>query len=211
MTPPIAPPETRASPMKALTATYVVGVAGTALAAGLFWLGVRVVQARHLPSGWIYAGAMVYAAAILGVVYAAFRAGRRLGHATPTPAARRYHRRFFIAMAAYVFTLMISSSLFAGGHPSPWLAWPLALAPAAAIIATIVVMGLYLREETDELERAIAGESALWATGGLLAIATTWGFLERFGLAVHVEAWAVFPLWALCLGPANVLVRRRSR
>ncbi len=114
-------------------------------------------------------------------------------------------------MAAYVFTLMISASLFAGVHPSPWLAWPLALTPAVAITATIVVMGLYLREETDELERAIAGESALWATGGLLAIATTWGFLERFGLVVHVEAWAVFPLWALCLGPANALVRRRYR
>ncbi|HLI66949.1 MAG TPA: hypothetical protein VKU90_11345 [Caulobacteraceae bacterium] len=209
MNPPTAAPDTPASPMKALIAAYVVGIVGMALAVGLFWLAVRAVQARHLGSGWIFAGALVYGAAILGVTYAANRAGRRFGNTTPTPAARRYRRRFFVAMTAYVFTLMVSASLFAGVHPPPWLAWPLALAPAAAIIATIVVMGLYLSEETDELERAIVGESALWATGALLAIATTWGFLEQFGLVAHVEAWAVFPLWALCLGPASALVRRR--
>jgi hypothetical protein len=209
MNPPTAARETPASPLKAVTATFIVGIAGTAAAVALFWLAVQAVQSRHLGSGWIFAGAMVYGAAILGVAYVAARAGRRFGRVTPTPAARRYHRRFFVAMSAYVFTLMVSASLFAGAHPPPWLAWPLALAPGAAIIATIVVMGLYLREETDELERAILGESALWATGALLAIASTWGFLEEFGLVVHVAAWAVFPLWALCLGPANVFVRRR--
>ena len=77
------------------------------------------------------------------------------------------------------------------------------------LVLTIVIMGLYLREETDELERAIVGEAALWATGGLLAIATTWGFLEQYGLVMHIEAWAAFPLWAFCLGPANIIVRRR--
>jgi uncharacterized membrane protein (DUF485 family) len=209
MNPPIAAPERPPSILKAVTATYVVGIAGMALAVGLFWLAVHEVQERRLGRGWILAGAIVYGAAILGVTYAASRAGQRFGCTTPTPAARRYRRRFFVAMTVYVFTLLISECLFVGAHPPPWLAWPLALAPAAAIVATIVVMGFYLREETDELERAIAGESALWATGGLLAIATTWGFLEEFGLVVHVASWAVFPLWAACLGPANVIVRRR--
>ena len=32
-------------------------------------------------------------------------------------------------------------------------------------------MALYLREETDEFERAVQTESALWAMGGLMAIA----------------------------------------
>jgi hypothetical protein len=209
MNPPIAAPETPASPVKAVTAVFVVGIAGMAVAVGLFVLAIRVVQERHLGSGWIYAGAFVYGAAILGVTYAASRVGHRFARITPTPAARRYRRRFFVAMTAYVFTLMASASLYVGVHPPPWLAWPLALAPAAAIVSIIVVMGLYMREETDELERAIAGESALWATGGLLAIATTWGFLEQFDLVVHVEGWAVFPVWALCLGPANAIVRRR--
>jgi hypothetical protein len=209
MNPPLAAPEAPPSPVKAMTATFVVGIAGTAVAVVLFWAAVRAVQARHLGGWWIFAGAMVYGAAILGVAYAASRAGRRFSRTTPTPAARRYHRRFFVAMTAYVFTLLVSSSLFAGAHPPTWAAWLLALAPAVAIIATIVVMGLYLREETDELERAIVSEAALWATGGLLAIATTWGFLEQFDLVAHVDAWAVFPLWALCLGPANAIVRRR--
>ena len=193
-----------------MTATFGVGGSrGTAVAVALFWLGIRFVQTRHLGSGWILAGAFVYGAAVLGVAFAAARAGQRYGCVTPSAAALRYRRRFMIAMTAYVFTLLGSTVLFVDAKPPVWLAWPLALAPAVAIIASIVVMGLYLREETDELERAIVSEAALWATGGLLAIASTWGFLEQFGLVVHVEAWAAFPLWAMCLGPANVIVRRR--
>jgi len=73
------------------------------------------------------------------------------------------------------------------------------------------VIGLYLREETDEFERAIQTEAALWATGGVMAIATTWGFLEMFGLVAHLESWWAFPVWAALLGPGQLLARRRYR
>jgi hypothetical protein len=199
---PIAEREAPASPLKSVAATFVIGLGGTAAAVALFLVAVRFMRERHLGAGW-------YGAAILGAAYAASRAGQRLSGVTPTPAAGRYRRRFLVAMTAYVFTLLVAESLYIALHPAPWLAWPLALAPSIPIIATIVVMGLYLREETDELERAIASEAALWATGGLLAIATTWGFLEQFGLVIHVEAWAAFPVWAICLGPATAIVRRR--
>jgi len=57
----------------------------------------------------------------------------------------------------------------------------------------------------------VQAEAALWATGGLLAVATVWGFLEMFGLVPHIESWAAFPIWAVCLAPAQVLARRRYR
>jgi len=87
----------------------------------------------------------------------------------------------------------------------------LSIQPVSALVAAIVIMGLYLREETDEFERAVQVESALWATGGMLAIATVWGFLETFRLAPYVPTWAVFPLWALLLGPAQIIARWRYR
>jgi MFS family permease len=197
------------SPLKVVAAVLGVALGGTAVAVGLFLWVLKVMREHHLGIAWVVAAAFVYGVAILGIALGAARLGQRISRAKPSPAARRYQRRFMIAMGAYVFALLGAIGVFLGAHPPPWLAWPLALAPAAPIVGAIVVMGLYLREETDELERAIAGESALWATGALLAIATIWGFLEEFGLVIHVVSWTVFPVWAVCLGIANAIVRRR--
>jgi hypothetical protein len=37
------------------------------------------------------------------------------------------------------------------------------------------------------------------------------GFLQTFGLAPMVPAWAVFPLWSMLLGPAQMIARWRYR
>ncbi len=74
-----------------------------------------------------------------------------------------------------------------------------------------VAMGLYLREETDEFQRAMQIESSLWATGIVMVICAIWGFLEMFHLAPHVEAWVVVPVWSMALGFANIFTRRRYR
>jgi len=213
MNPPAVSSDTPPSPGKAVALTGGLTIAGTAVAVGLFWAAAAQVRERNLGGVWLWSAAAVYAIVILGIAFAATRAGQRVSRLTRTPAARLYHRRFFIGMGAYVLTILTSALVFASLHPAPptWLATLLALAPTAPIIGVIAVMGLYLRDETDELERAISAESGLWATGGLLAIATLWGFLEQFGLAGHVEAWAAFPVWSVCLGIATGFVRRRYR
>ena len=91
------------------------------------------------------------------------------------------------------------------------LAFLIALTPALPIVACVVVMGLYLKEETDEFWRTHQTESALLATGGMFIVATAWGFLETFRLVPHAPAWAVFPLWAILLGPASMIIRARYR
>ena len=95
--------------------------------------------------------------------------------------------------------------------PTGPLAWLLAVLPAVPLTAAIVVVGLYLREETDEFQRAVFAESALWATGGLLALANVWGFLEMFRIVPHIPAWIAFPLWAVLFAPSQMIVRRRYR
>ena len=72
-------------------------------------------------------------------------------------------------------------------------------------------MGLYLKEETDEFWRTQQTESALLALGGMFVLVTGWGFLEMFKLVPHLQAWLVFPLWAVLLGPSSFIVRRRYR
>jgi hypothetical protein len=130
-----------------------------------------------------------------------------------TPAGRRYLRRFFPTMIAYV--LVLFACVWAIRHWEPQGAALVALSvlPALPIIGTIVVMGLYLVEETDEFLRQRIASCMLFGTGVLLAVATVYGFLVNGG-AIEAEAdlllW-VFPLWCASWGLAQCAVGLRDR
>jgi hypothetical protein len=154
---------------------------------------------------------LVYGAVILLLISWFIRRARsRLG-LLATPAALKYSRRAMAAASAYVFLLTVALGAYRRLHPTGAPAYALALAPALPLVATVAIMGAYLREETDEFEKAVKTEGAIWATGGLLVVATVWGFLEMFQLVPHVESWVAFPIWAVFLIPAEIILRRRYR
>ena len=179
------------------------------VAAAVFWFAAHYLSAHHAGFWAMMASTFVYGAVILAICYAAARMRSRMTGCALSPAAKRYQRRFMIGMSFYVLLLICAIGAFIRLHPTGVFAYLLALAPALPVVGCIVVMGLYVREETDEFERLIQTESALWATGGLLAIATVWGFMELFHLVPHVESWWAFPVWAVIWGPAQVFARRR--
>ena len=74
----------------------------------------------------------------------------------------------------------------------------------------IWAMGLLLREESDEYLRARLVQQSLIATGFMLTVATLYGFLNTFDVAPRVDAWAVFPLWALGLGLGRIFQKDPS-
>lgn len=188
-------------------ATYAV----CGVAAAIFWFAAGYLKAAHA-GFWVMMGAaLLYGMAILAIVYVANRLQAKSGDCASSPAVRRYQRRLMTAASAYVLLLICAIGAYIRAHPTGVLAYVLAIAPALGVVACIVIMGLYLREETDEFQRAIQTESALWATGGLLTLATVWGFLEMFHLAPHIESWWAVPIWCALLGPAQVIARRRYR
>lgn len=128
-----------------------------------------------------------------------------------SPAARRYMKRFIPSMLLYV--LVLAASLVAIGQfrPQGPLLWALAVAPALPILAVIVVMGLFLVEETDELPRLVMAQSMLWGIGITLAVATVWGFLENADLVPHLSSFLMFPLFCGAMGIAQPFVWRRYR
>jgi xanthosine utilization system XapX-like protein len=130
---------------------------------------------------------------------------------TMSPAAKRYLVRFFPAMAAYVAVLLASTWLIKHQAPQGPLLWALAIAPAVPIIAVIAIMGLYLREETDEFVRALLVQAMLWGIGVTLAGCTAWGFLENVDLVPHLPLYLVFPIFCGAMGLAQVLIARRYR
>ena len=83
----------------------------------------------------------------------------------------------------------------------------LAVLPALPLVGSLVIVGLYIAEESDEFERSILVQSMLWGLGGALSVSTVWGFLSDFAkrtasldvlrlrllLALHVNLATVHP------------------
>ena len=117
------------------------------------------------------------------------------------PATRRYTRRLAAGMAGYVITLFLAVTLFGrdGGVTGP-LAWLLALLPGLCVASVFWAFGRLLVEETDEYQRMLLVKQSLVATGFTLTVATSWGFLEMFGLVPRVDVFYLVVLWYLGLG-----------
>ncbi len=198
-------------PANRFTGRYLLGLGGCALATAAFLGACYYLKRQHADTIVMMGVAAIYGLAILALTTYCSVMVRRASKLSPSAAAKRYRLRFMIAMTVYVVALIGALSAVIQYHLTGLVAYVLAITPALPLLAVIAVMGIYLREETDEFERAMQAEAALWASGGLLALATVWGFLELFGLVPHIETWWAFPIWCFLLAPGNVLARRRYR
>src|SRR5258708_28733076 len=97
-----------------------------------------------------------------------------------TKARRRYVYRLAPTMAIYLVFLFIAQWSFHHLHPTGFIVYVLAVLPALPLIASLVIVGLYIAEESDEFERSILVQSMLLGFGVTLAVTTLWGFLEQF-------------------------------
>ena len=126
-------------------------------------------------------------------------------------AVRRYQRRLIPAMVLYAAFLVLAIMAFQHMHPVGIVAYTLALLPAIPIIAAIIIIGLYLVEEKDEFQRNLLIHSMLWGIGGVLTLATAWGFLELFTTVPHFQIYLSFPLFWFFVGIAGMALRLRYR
>lgn len=130
---------------------------------------------------------------------------------TKNAATRRYHRRFFPAMALYIVFVFSASWAFPRYHPVGIAAYLLAVLPAIPIVAVIIIVGLYLADEKDEFQRAFLVQSMIWSIGATLSVTTIWGFLELFAKAPHLPPFLIFPLFWFFVGLATPLLKLRYR
>lgn len=127
------------------------------------------------------------------------------------PAYRRYMWRFLPAMFGYVVVLLAAISYSNAADPSGIVAWLVALAPAVPVLLAIRAIALLLTDENDEYLRQRMYRTFAMATALTLAVCTVWGFLDLFELVPHVQLWAAFPIWAVCMIPAQLLLHRGSK
>lgn len=126
-------------------------------------------------------------------------------------ATRKYARRFTPAMILYVVFLWTAVWTFRHHHPTGIVAYVLAILPALPILATIVIVGLYLAEEQDEFQRNILIQSMLWGIGLSMGIMTVWGFLELLVGIPHFDAYLAYPLFWFIVGLTTPLLKRKYR
>jgi hypothetical protein len=109
-----------------------------------------------------------------------------------SPAARRYYLRTFLASIAYVIAVFVSLHLLWHGKVPMPAAIGLACIPSIPLVAIIAIVGLYLKEETDEFQRELYIKSLLWSAAGTLALTSFWSFLHLFAHVAAVDGFHVF-------------------
>ncbi|PZR31665.1 hypothetical protein [Caulobacter segnis] len=173
-----------------------------ALSAIPFWLAFsHAVRGVALPIA-LFVWFVVYLAYVFFGT-ARLKAGR-IG-----PVMQRYRRRLAIALMTYCVVLMGSIYLLHRVDLSGPLLWLVAAAPAIPILGVLVVMGLYLKEEPDEFERAVHVEAMIWGLGVVLAVTTVWGFLSNANVVPAPPLFLVFPLFCVSWGLSQPFIRRR--
>jgi hypothetical protein len=125
------------------------------------------------------------------------------------PVMQRYRKRLAAAMMAYCVTLLGSVMLLKQGGLAGPLLWIVAVAPAIPILGVLAVIGLYIKEEPDEFERAIHVEAMLWGLAVVLAVSTVWGFLSNAGVVPAPPLFLIFPLFCAAWGLSQPFIRRR--
>lgn len=130
---------------------------------------------------------------------------------TRTPAARRYTRRFVPTMIAYVLAVLGTSSAVARFHPGGAPLVALSLLPALPILGMLLVIGLYVREETDEYLRQRIVTAMLVGIAVVLAAATVLGFLQIYHAIGQIDLFWAFPLWCGTWGLAQCAMAWRDR
>lgn len=136
---------------------------------------------------------------------------RSIACGVASPALDAYNRRSMVWALGYVAALALGLTARNSWHPTGPVLWLLALLPSLAIGYYVWALGRYLVEETDEYLRMRQIQAGMFATGLLLMVASTWGFLETFGIAPHAEGWWSVAIFAIGQGLAGLYLNRRDR
>lgn len=135
---------------------------------------------------------------------------KRMADWTNNRALRRYYRRFAIALLFYVASLTIAVATFKHHVTGP-VTYVLAVLPALACVGMMTAYGIYLKEEKDELPRAMGVEALIWSTGATLSLTTIWGFLENFLKVPHLNLLFIYPIFWVFFAIAMPVIYARYK
>ena len=114
-----------------------------------------------------------------------------------SPASLRFLWRFIGATILYGVLITGATWVAKSIDPTPAALVALSILPAIGIAAALIVIGLYLIEETDEYVRKRQAIAMLVSIGVLLTLSTALGFLQQRNLIGTIDLLLVFPAWCV--------------
>lgn len=120
--------------------------------------------------------------------------------AKPSPSTRRYLWRLAGSMVFYIGSLALAEYVIEDLLVTGPIAAICAALPGLGFAGVFWIFAALIVEEKDEFFRLLYVRQGLIATGVTLTIAAVWGFLERYFIVEHVEAFWWPTIWCLGLG-----------
>ncbi len=120
------------------------------------------------------------------------------------PAAHRYLWRLAGVMVFYLGSLFLAEYMIEDRRVTGALAATLAALPGLAFAGVIWIFGALIVEEKDEFHRLLYVRQGLIATGIALTFAAIWGFLERYFIVDHLEAFWWPTIWCAGIGVSAI-------
>jgi len=124
-----------------------------------------------------------------------------MGCLPKSKAEKLYVRRIAVTMSVYVLLVFGATWAVRHGHVKGWWLYVCAVVPSLAILRLLQVVGLYLKEETDEFVRQQMVNSILWGTAVVLGLSAVSDFLRGYtgkgelpGFTIFIVFWMVFAL-----------------
>lgn len=129
----------------------------------------------------------------------------------PIKASKRYMQRLAAVMFFYMLTVWRVTAMVRTHHFSGRGLYFAAALPTVPVIAMLVVVGLYLREERDEFSRQQTVISMLWAIAITLGFAAFTDFLRSYGAIGTVPPFTEFTIFWISMGIVSAMQTIRNR
>lgn len=127
-----------------------------------------------------------------------------------TLAAKNYRRRFMVVTLVYVALIALNVAISRTFAPPQIVLGMMAVLTSLPIVGMIAVMGLYIREETDEFVRYRLVTAMLVAIGILLSLTSILGFLQFEHIVGAVPVFFAFPAWCMFFGVVQGILCARE-
>lgn len=129
----------------------------------------------------------------------------------PTKAGRRYVQRMGAVGLVYLGTVLVITRYIHQHHPTGAKLFMLAAVPAFDVVAMLVVVGIYLRDEVDEFKRHQLIVSILWAIGFTLALMAFIDFLRSYQSIAAPPPFMEFTLFWIAMAFVQAVQAFRNR
>ena len=128
-----------------------------------------------------------------------------------TKAARRYVQRLGAIGLLYLGTVWVITRYVHQHHPTGAKLFMLAAVPAFDVVAMILVVALYLREEVDEFKRYQLVVAILWAVGFTLGLMAFIDFLRAYHSITAPPPFFEFTVFWISLAVVQTILEFRNR